>query len=245
MSGGYDATILRFGLRGAPDALSGPLVLRLFQPTVDTQRASRETAVQNALAELGYPAPRVFITEARSEPLGGPFLIMERLPGRPLGSEFEGLSLKGVGQTLDVLRQLPRVRRELLQLWGEAQTCLHALPTGDFVDRVERSGLAGENLTFDASFASLRSSAKQLGVDELRPAIDWLMAHRPRSQNLVICHGDFQPLNILADQGRLTGVIDWAKATIADPALDYAAHPLATRSIFAGKHRRFSLLPDI
>jgi hypothetical protein len=39
----------------------------------------------------------------------------------------------------------------------------------------------------------------------------------------VICHGDFQPLNILADHGRLTGVIDWAKATIADPAFDYGA----------------------
>ena len=32
MSGGYDATILSFGLRGAPDPFSAPLVLQLFQP---------------------------------------------------------------------------------------------------------------------------------------------------------------------------------------------------------------------
>jgi hypothetical protein len=69
-SGGYDAAILRFGLRGAPDRFSGPLVLRLFQPTADAQRAPREAAVQNELAELGYPAPRVLVAEARTEPLG-------------------------------------------------------------------------------------------------------------------------------------------------------------------------------
>ena len=39
----------------------------------------------------------------------------------------------------------------------------------------------------------------------------------------MICHGDFQPLNVLADNGRLTGVIDWVKTTIADPAFDYGA----------------------
>ena len=39
----------------------------------------------------------------------------------------------------------------------------------------------------------------------------------------VVRHGDFQPLNILADHGHLTGVIDWVKAAIAEPAFDYGA----------------------
>jgi hypothetical protein len=124
MSGGYDATILKFALRSAPDPFSGPLVLRLFQATADARRAPREAAVQNALAELGYLAPRVLIAEARIEPLGGPFLIMERRLGRPLGSEFEGLSINGFGRTLDILRQLPRIRRDVLRLWdGRRRVC--------------------------------------------------------------------------------------------------------------------------
>ena len=224
MSGGYDATIFRFSLQGAPDPFSGPLVLRLFQATVDAKRAPREAAVQNALAELGYLAARVFVAEARIELLGGPFLIMERMPGRPLGSEFEGLSIKGLRQTLDILRQLPRIRREVLRLWDEAQTRLHNLPVENFVDRVERAGFPGENFTYDSQLASLRASAEVFGLNQLRPAIDWLSLNRPsRTQTAVICHGDFQPLNILADHGRLTGVIDWVKATIADPAFDYGA----------------------
>src|SRR5271170_880204 len=146
MSGGYDATILRFSLQRAPEPFSGPLVLRLFQATVDPQRAPQEGAVQNALAQLGYPAPRVFATEARIEPLGGPFLIMERMPGRVVGSELEGLSIKGFGQALSLLSQLPRIRREVLRLWDEAQTRLHALPANAFVDLVKSAGVPPESL---------------------------------------------------------------------------------------------------
>ncbi len=148
MSGGFDATILRFSLQSAPNPFSGPLVLRLFQPTVDPQRAPREGAVQNALAQLGYPAPSVFVAEARIEPLGGPFLIMERMPGRIVGSELENLSIKGLGQTLNILRQLPRIRREVLRLWDEAQTRLHAVPVKAFVDLVASAGVPPENLSF-------------------------------------------------------------------------------------------------
>ena len=143
------------------------------------------------------------------------------MPGRALGWEFEGLSIKGLGQVLGILRQLPRIRREVLRLWDEAQTRLHTLPVSDFVDRIERAGFSGENFTFDSQLASLRDSAEEFGLNDLRPAFDWLTGHRPRrSQTAVICHGDFQPLNILADHGRLSGVIDWVKATIADPAFD-------------------------
>jgi aminoglycoside phosphotransferase (APT) family kinase protein len=223
MIGGYDATILSFSLQDAPAPFSGPLVLRLFQPAVDKQRAVREAAVQNALADLGYPAPPVFAAEARIEPLGGPFLIMQRMAGRPLGSEFEGLSIKSFGQAVDMVRQIPRVRREMIRLWDEAQTRLHALPVRDFVERVAKAGFSGENFTFDAYFAGQRASVEEFGLNGLRPVVDWLNGHRPPPQNPVISHGDFQPFNVLAEDGHLTGVIDWVKTTIADPAFDYGA----------------------
>jgi aminoglycoside phosphotransferase (APT) family kinase protein len=224
MSGGYDAAIFRFTLQNTPDPFSGPLVLRLFNADADKQRAAREAAVQNALAQLDYPAPRVFIAEARTQPLGGSFLIMERMPGLPLGSELEGLSIKGIGQGVNVLRRMPRIRRTVLRFWDEAQTRLHAVPVGDFVAAVESCGFPGDQFTSDHYFANLRASAEELGFDGLRPLIDWLMDHRPRrSQAAVICHGDFQPFNVLADHGRMAGVVDWVKATIADPAFDYGA----------------------
>ena len=247
MSGGFDATILRFSLQSAPDPFSGPLVLRLFQPTVDPQRAPREGAVQNALAQLGYPAPRVFVAEARIEPLGGPFLIMERMPGRVIGSELEGLSIKGIGigQTLNILRQLPRIRREVLRLWDEAQTRFTRAG-----QRFRRSGCERRRPSRKFYFRfRLRAPARlveQFGLSGLRPAVDWLTANTPRQSTAVICHGDFQSSNVLADNGRLTGVIDWVKATIADPAFDYGAVMaiLATVPIRvpAGVHRMLRAL---
>jgi aminoglycoside phosphotransferase (APT) family kinase protein len=112
-------------------------------------------------------------------------------------------------------------RHDHLKLDAVVRTRLLGLSAAT-IDRL--LGFSGENFTFDSQFASLRVSAEELGLDQLRPAIDWLSLDRPRrSQTEVICHGDFQPLNMLADHGRLTGVIDWAKATIADPAFDYGA----------------------
>ena len=37
-----------------------------------------------------------------------------------------------------------------------------------------------------------------------------------------ICHGDLWGGNLLYEDGRLTGVIDWSRAAVADPALDVA-----------------------
>jgi len=36
----------------------------------------------------------------------------------------------------------------------------------------------------------------------------------------VICHGDFHPLNILAQNGKVTGVIDWGNIVIAPAEMD-------------------------
>jgi aminoglycoside phosphotransferase (APT) family kinase protein len=148
---------------------------------------------------------------------------MERVPGRVIGSELEGLSIKGFGQALSLLAQLPRIRREVLRFWDEAQTRLHALPIKDFVDLVASAGVPPENLTFASSFAGQRASVEEFGLSGLRPAVDWLTANTPRQSTPVVCHGDFHPSNVLVDNGRLTGVIDWVKATIAEPAFDYGA----------------------
>src|SRR5262249_56206418 len=47
-------------------------------------RGLSERAIQNAVAGLGYPAPRVLLASTDLTILGGAFLVMERLDGRPL-----------------------------------------------------------------------------------------------------------------------------------------------------------------
>ena len=65
----------------------------------------------------------------------------------------------------------------------------------------------------------LRSAAEELPW--LREAADWMFENPPEEpERLAVCHGDFHALNILFDQGAVTGVLDWPGFAIADPAYD-------------------------
>src|SRR2546427_660352 len=84
IAGGYDTRIFAFRLSGAPEPFSIPLILRVLGSQHPPERALSERATQNAVVGLGYPAPRVLLASPDPTILGGAFLVMERLAGRPL-----------------------------------------------------------------------------------------------------------------------------------------------------------------
>jgi aminoglycoside phosphotransferase (APT) family kinase protein len=196
LRGGFDTEIFALRLRGAPPAFSGPLVLRLSRPHHDPARALREAATQNAVAALGYPAPRVLLSSAEPDALGAPFLLMERLPGRPLMEA----GVIGMGAVL-----------------AGAQARLHALDPAPLARALGASG------TLDGYLEAEAGRIARAKLDGLRPLLDWLRARRPGDSAAAICHGDFHPQNVLRDGGRVTGVLDWPNALVADPVFDVAA----------------------
>ena len=202
LTGGFDTQIFAFRLVGAPPAFAGSLILRLLDAHHDPARALRERTIQNALAELGYPAPRVLLASADSTLLGGPFLIMERLAGQPL----------------------PKVSiRAMASVVAELQARLHDLDPVAFLRAVTREGLEPKSFTFDAHLAHLADRASRGQLSGLAPGFEWLVRRRPpRPEPRAICHGDFHPYNILMAAGRVTGVLDWPHAIVADPAFDVA-----------------------
>src|SRR5215468_9917398 len=66
IQGGFDAAIFGFTLDRVPPPLVGPLILRLSQADADPARVRLETVVQNTLVEMGFPAPRVIVTQSDS-----------------------------------------------------------------------------------------------------------------------------------------------------------------------------------
>ena len=62
--------------------------------------------------------------------------------------------------------------------------------------------------------------APRFGPDLARVA-QALEASRPRDAELVPCHGDFSPRNVLVGDARLA-LIDWDRLQLADPARDVA-----------------------
>ena len=53
------------------------------------------------------------------------------------------------------------------------------------------------------------------------PAVEWLHEFKPSHNGLEsVLHGDLWPANVLQSGGRLTGMVDWERAAVGDPALD-------------------------
>jgi len=214
VSGGFDTQIFAFRLGVAPPDFSGPLILRLLHTHHDPARALRERATQNALADFGYPAPRVLLATTDATTLGGAFLIMQRLAGQPLPKA----SLRGMARVL-----------------AEVQARLHDLDPVAFLRAVTREGLEPRSLTFDAHLAHLAERASRGGLRGLAPGLTWLARRRPpRPEPRAVCHGDFHPYNILMTDDGVSGVLDWPHAIVADPAFDVATTLVILRLVPMG-----------
>lgn len=238
VGGGYDTAIFTFRLRDAPAAWSGPLVLRLLNAAQDPRRALLERAIQNALAGLGYPAPRVLAACADRVALGAGFLVMERAAGRPL---LEGRPW-GVSAAL-----------------ADAHVRLHALDPEPLLRALDDAGRAAggafdrRTVARDGLLAALDHRIRRGPLPGLATGMRWLLERRPPEGASVICHGDFHPQNLLTVNGRVSAVLDWPNVLVADPECDVAATlvilrltpialfpvPAALRPVLAALRSRF------
>jgi len=214
--GGYDTSIFSFRLSGVAAPWDGPLILRLFRPA-QVDRPRIETAIQNTVVDMGYPCPRALLDGGEGRIGGRPYMIMERLSGKPL---------------LSYITSPGRMTLRVTPILAEAHTRLHALDAPAFRDGLIARGLAADDLagmTFDAEFAQVEEAASRLNVAALTPVLSWLREHRPQPRVEVLCHGDFHPMNVIVDVDGSYGVIDWTLPRIAEPEYDVARTVLLWR----------------
>ena len=207
LGGGLWASLYAFRLAGAPRELSGELVLRVM-PTSD-EEALREATVQAAVQRAGFPAPLVHFSGGRDAGLGFPYLIMARAPGATLGG---GLS---AGATLRVARNIPALLAETLAR-------LHALDQKPIARALRRSGAPPRSFGVVAVLKDLAQSVRPLEFDGYAAGLAWLRAHKPSHGPRVVCHGDYHPLNLMIADGRVSALLDWSHALIAEPEHDVA-----------------------
>ncbi len=213
--GGNETAIYGFELQEPPEPFAGPLILRVHvRPSKRDGQCLWEEAVHNTLAELGFPVPRVVHAHAHADAgLGGPFVIMERAAGQVMGSE--------IGSIPRLLLSLPRLQAEIPRTLADMQVRLHALDPEPLRRRLAESSLAGDLLDVGAWVEEMRARIERNALPGLLPAVPWLEEHLPAAPaHPVVCHGDFHPLNILREDGRVTGIVDWSRVVIADPEFD-------------------------
>jgi len=206
ISGGFWAAIYGFEIasvepadRGLPPEWMGRLVLRVMP---SRERAEHEIIIQRAVADSGFPTPRV-LHDGYDEALGGAFMIMPYAAGKP---PMAGL---GPGSLLSV----PRLLRRLPVQLAEVAVQLHALDPQPVRVALEQAGLGGRGDGAQARLDAIRIAAgtESRGFDQL---LTWFDQRRPDNPPLVMCHGDLHPFNLLIDDDGRTTVLDWTNGEL-------------------------------
>jgi aminoglycoside phosphotransferase (APT) family kinase protein len=218
LRGGFETAIYRFQLKGVQEELNRPLVLRLYPTFYGPENALWESSIQNALAKEGYPVAKAYVICADKSILGGAFFIMDFLSGTPMMAA--------------PIETIPGIL-------GRAHAVLHGIDPDPLVKSLRQQGISEGRYRLDRQVGYMHDVADELPW--IRDGVNWLLEHwPPEPERLAICHGDFHPLNILVQDGEVTGVLDWPGFLIGDPALDVGNTVLLTTVPF--KHLASTLL---
>ncbi len=211
ISDGWETEIYAFVLHAANG--SHDRILRLYpgMPEIAGPKSSHEYAVLTQLAQVGYPVPRVDHHSTDSAYLGGPFIIMERIDGQPLGV---------------VRRAQPEQETALLTRFCQLFVDLHRLDVSRFQQQMPLT----PHVQTPEQFLPLKiEQAQQLIVEQFGqawalPVIDWLAQYMSTitPAPLSPLHVDFHSYNILLTPVDQMIVIDWSGLEIGDYRYDLA-----------------------
>lgn len=116
-------------------------------------------------------------------------------------------------------------RPALLLEWRRGVPLLTAL-------QARPARVLGFGTAFGCMQAAIHAVAPPAGLSEGRS--DWIAAAGPKEEALqarlralplrpeALLHLDYHPLNVMVDDGRVSGVLDWANAAAGDPRADLA-----------------------
>jgi len=180
-----------------------------------TDRAD-EFRLLRALEGTGIPVPKAFWCDASAGLLERPFIVMERVSGAVTPSLSEAYP------------EEPSFRETLAAQLAEILVALHGLDWHAIgLDFLRVPGYAPED------HASARVRELEVLAQFLNPpavlnrAVDWCRSRVPRTERLVVCHGDYKMDNVMHAEGRVVAILDWERARIGDPVeeLAYATLP--------------------
>jgi len=207
---GYTTYIYRFQLVASdelPEEFQRPLILRAYSSISGLPQLQHESAIQKYLHDRGYPVAKPLLVEESDDLLGGPFMIVEMLPGRTLLDEL--------------FRRFWRIVHAPIEM-AEMQARLHRMPTDGFP-------APPDFLT--RQFQDLHDIIEDYDLHGLWPALDWLEENRPpEPARPSIIHLDFHPMNMLCRWRRCTGILDWSDADLGDRHADIASSLVLIRS---------------
>lgn len=193
ISDGWETEVYSFTL--AHGSETERLILRMYPGSNMLGKCAHEYRALAGLHTNGYPVPRVALHETDPARLGKPFLIMEKIDGRSMGTILLN----------DAARQ-----PELLTRFVQLMVDLH---------RIDYRAVLGTNEEYEPTrwLARKLASDRAYMQDErgqawVAPVFDWLDAHQADISPMppASLHRDFHPWNVLITPDDRAFVIDWA-----------------------------------
>lgn len=209
LTGGFWASMYRLHLEHQPEAVPPDVVFRIAP---DAAMGAKELAVQQSVADLGFPTPRVRLTRPADQELGGAWSVMDFATGTPPLGDLSGVA---------ALLRAPKLFARLPAQLAGPMVALHALDPEPVSAAVE--AMAPTVVwRVDRLLEHFEVAASALDRPDLVAAVRVLIDLRLPEGDTVICHGDLHPFNLLVTAGGDITVVDWTAAIRAEPAYDVA-----------------------
>ncbi|MEH7112498.1 phosphotransferase family protein [Neobacillus niacini] len=171
----------------------------------------------NLLSKIcDLPVPGVHWYETDDSIIGGAFFVMDKLEGE----SYVPWSKEGQ-QFLKQAHDDGKIPYEFVELLAKLH-CLDYQKAGfsnDFYvpegvyDYIDKKLIETESLYY-----RYMMYPDPVMVD----ALEWLKANKPAAQRYSIIHNDYRTGNLLYENNKITGILDWENAEIGDPMVDVA-----------------------
>lgn len=220
VAGGFSKCTLLFETNDAVNGVQ-TFAIRAEQPIhlldIEGSSISNEFPLLQRAFAAGIPVAEPLWLETDTRHLGTRFIVSRQVSGRNFGTAKGGeghLSDAAIGDLARVLANIHRIA-----LSADAP----------FVRDSHFARWLALGSMRDATLGKLKDWRRQVKVGKIYPspntarALNWLEANVPDDdQPSVFLHGDYGPHNLLLDDDRVSGVLDWEIAVPGDPAYDVA-----------------------
>lgn len=158
---------------------------------------------------FGHDTEAAIIRAAGAEGVRAPEVVVELQDEDGIGSGFVMRALPGTPDPRAILEMDTPER--LLADCGAQLAHIHGIASKDVPADVPV-------MNYEEEIATLRDQFEEAGGDRpiLALGLKWLEDNCPAPVEPVLNHGDFRLGNLLVEEGRLTGVLDWELAHFGD-----------------------------
>ncbi len=211
MADGHAGLTFGFDVVNSIGAAIGSYVLKMAPAGVARRGNTdvfRQAPLLRALKTCGLPVPEIPWASPDEDQLGTPFLVMERMPRR-------------VFLVWEPHASFSRDLAYLREIWLQAAKLLarvHMIDWQQALPDWEKPRALPEEI---ARWTKILRHAEDPDWFAAGTRLGTLLASRiPDEAPVGLVHGDFQPGNILYENGRADGLIDWELAAIGAQGLD-------------------------